>query len=421
MQAKQSWLGEQAFGEDADALVTVSYKSHQDALLFLRSVLSDDRSVGLLQGPKSSGKTTIVRRLSELLPSTAAVALVDGTGIEPREFLSQMLTKFGYDTGLDDPDELQQMVNVVAVQQTRSNEPPVLIVDNVDRMYPSTLRILNALAEVTVHRRFAIRIIVTGCEGSSSIINYEGMDNIAKRNVGNFVISPLSAREALVYLHAKLVAYGVNSADTVFPVDVCDRLHQLSGGWPGLMNQFAIEAIERAADFPLSVADTYLHYDVEGEGEADVPVTVAKKKSGRLPPRLIVTSNGKTVSEYVFTQAKVLIGRSGFADIVIDDTFVSKLHAVMLLYSDALVLFDLSSANGITVNSVKIKSTILRENDIILLGNHRLKVMNAPAISDEMASLLETNDTVEMKNLIEMRRLRARRHALVTAQRHNQG
>ena len=421
MQAKQSWLGEQAFGADADALVTVSYKSHQDALLFLRSVLSDDRGVGLLQGPKSSGKTTIVRRLTELLPSTAAVALVDGTGIEPRQFLSGILTQFGYDTGLDDPDELQQMVNVIAVQQTRSNQPPVLIVDNIDRMYPSTLRILSELAEITVHRRVAIHIILTGCEGSNSIINYEGMDSLAKRNVGNFVISPLSAREALIYLHAKLLAYGVNHADTVFPVDVCDRLHEQSGGWPGRMNQLAIEAIERAADFPLSVADTYAQYDVEDKREADTPVTVAKKAAGRLPPRLIVTSDGKTASEYVFTQTKVLIGRSGFADIEIDDTFVSKLHAVMLLYSDALVLFDLSSANGITVNSVKVKSTILRENDIISLGNHRLKVMNAPAISDEMASLLETNDTVEMKNLVEMRRLRARRHALVTAQRKNQG
>ena len=106
---------------------------------------------------------------------------------------------------------------------------------------------------------------------------------------------------------------------------------------------------------------------------------------------------------------------------MIDDNFVSKLHAVMLLYSDALVLFDLSSANGITVNSVKVKSTILKENDIISLGNHRLKVRNAPAISDEMARLLESNDTVEMKNLVEMRRLRERRHALVAAQRKKQG
>jgi hypothetical protein len=38
-----------------------------------------------------------------------------------------------------------------------------------------------------------------------------------------------------------------------------------------------------------------------------------------------------------------------------------------------------------------------------------------------MARLLGSNDTVEMKNLVEMRRLRERRHALVAAQRKKQG
>ncbi|MDH3410040.1 MAG: ATP-binding protein, partial [Gammaproteobacteria bacterium] len=148
MRADKSWIGDQAFGEDAGALVTVTYKSHQDALLFVRSALTDDNGVGLLQGPKSSGKTTILRRLSEQLPRETAVALIDGTRIKPRELLSRMLAQFGYETSLESNEELIKMMSVFAMQQTRTWQPPILIVDNVDRMYPSALGVLNTLAQL---------------------------------------------------------------------------------------------------------------------------------------------------------------------------------------------------------------------------------------------------------------------------------
>jgi pSer/pThr/pTyr-binding forkhead associated (FHA) protein len=134
-----------------------------------------------------------------------------------------------------------------------------------------------------------------------------------------------------------------------------------------------------------------------------------------------VTKDGKVVSEYTFKENKVLIGRSDFADVVVEDHFASKIHALLLFYSDALVLLDLNSSNGTTVNSVVVRNTILKSDDIISLGDHRLKVRNAPAISDEMARLRESPDTIKMKNLIDMRRQRKERLALVTAKGKQQG
>lgn len=413
MQSEQSWLGEQAFGDDAGALVNIAYKSHLDALKFMASVLRDQRGVGLLQGPDASGKTTTVRRFTEKLPGDTAIAFVDGTRIKPRELLSRILAQFGYDTGLESTDELLKMVDVFAVQQTRSNQPPVLIVDNADRMFPSALRTLSMLAQIEMQQRFAMRIILTGGEGLAALIQSDGMANVAKRSVGVFMMGPLSLREALIYLHARLAACGVNNADTVFPVDVCDRLYDQSSGWPGLMDRYAREAIGRAQNFPLRVTDTEA-LDAEEQALPDeIPVLESNEPVGQLPPRIIVSKDAATVADYTFSSKKVLIGRSDFADIVVDDDFVSKLHAVMLLYSDALVLLDLNSANGITVNSVRVRRTILKNDDIISLGNHRLKVTNAPAISDEMMELINTPDTIKMQNLLDIRRRKLARLALV--------
>jgi len=414
MQAKQSWFGHQAFGKEADGLVTVSYKSHEQAMLFLQSALNERGGVGLLQGSQGSGKSTVARHLADALPGGAAVALVDGTQLKPLELLSEMLAQYGYNTGLQSDSELEKVVKMFAVQQTRSSESPILIVDNIDRMYPSALRQLNTLAELEVDDRYALRIVATGGDGLQELVASEGMPAMSMRNVGSYQMRPLSAKETLIYLHARLEACGVNNADTVFPVDVSDRLYDYSNGWPGPLNLAATETIGRATSFPVTVTDTMVLDEVKLEPPPDnLPVLGAKEATGPLPPSLIITKDGKIVSEHVVKQKKILIGRSDFADVVIDDQFVSKMHAVLLIYSDAMVLVDLNSANCTMVNSVRITSTILKSDDIISLGDHRVKISSAPAISDEMASLIGTHDTIKMKNLVEVRRQRAQRLKLV--------
>jgi type II secretory pathway predicted ATPase ExeA len=366
----QAGIGERAFGSDAGEQITLNYQSHRDALKFIQSALKSPRGVAVLHGPRSSGKTTIIHRVRDALPGDTAVALIDGTDIRPHGLLSGMLSQYGYNVDLDSSSELLQMVKVFAMQQAGSGQPPILIVDNIEHMYPSALRTLDTLATLTVKRRFAIRILLTGNENLSSLIGSDSLSVIAKRQLGIFTIGPLSDRETTMYLHAKLAACGVRQPETLFPDAACGRMRELSGGWPGLINHYAQDAI---------CPDR---------------------------PRLIITRNGETVSQYVSSTNKVLIGRSEFADVVLNDGYASKMHAALLRYSNALVLHDLNSANGTTVNSVRLKSTVLRDDDIISIGHHRLKVENAPAISEEVADRLQSPDTVKMRNLTEMRRLR---------------
>jgi len=122
------------------------------------------------------------------------------------------------------------------------------------------------------------------------------------------------------------------------------------------------------------------------------------------------------VGEHTVSDRKVLIGRSEFADIVIEDLFASKLHAMVLVYSDALVLLDLNSANGVTVNSVETKCAVLKENDIITIGHHRLKIENAPKLSEEMQQLVQNKDTLKMRNIVDVQRLRETQRRLVAIQ-----
>lgn len=409
MQAENSSLGHRAFGEDADKLTTVRYRSHHDALAFLQAALRGPNGIALLRGPAGSGKTITLREFALHLARDADVAFLGGRQLKPRSLLTGILNQYGFDTQAESDDELLQAIGEFALQQTRSWQAPVLIVDDADRMYPSTLRILNTLAALSTQGRFALRLVLGGDKGLQSLSQSEGMTSLIQRSPGMFELAPLTAKETMIYLHARLQAAGSDRADTVFPFDVCDRLREQSGGWPGQLNKFALEAIKRAAGFPISVVDTYSPAEVPELKPEELPVLATPRGASRAPPRLIVSRDGKVVSEHTFKDKKVLIGRSDFADVMVEDDFVSKLHLMLLLYTDALVLLDLNSANGTTVNSVKVRKTILKDGDIISLGHHRLKVEDAPPINRDLEEILKSPDTLKMKNLLDIRRQRARR------------
>jgi pSer/pThr/pTyr-binding forkhead associated (FHA) protein len=143
---------------------------------------------------------------------------------------------------------------------------------------------------------------------------------------------------------------------------------------------------------------------------------IAELKSARPVPRVIVTRDGEIVADYQLTRQQYVIGRADLADIIIEDSYVSKMHAMLQVYSNAIILVDLNSTNGTTVNSTVVPKTILRNNDIISLGRHRLKIENVPAISAEMDEKIRAADTVTMQSLADLRRSRARR--TITALKH---
>ena len=390
MQAPGSLLGSRAFGEHADAGLIVAYQSHQDALRFLSSALSQPNGVALLQGPTGSGKTTIVNEQLDWSSRAAAVALVDGANLSPRRLVTDMLSQFGVQT-TSQPDEqlLQQLSNFVT-GETRSAQAPVLIVDNADRVTSSALRLLNWLAALDVGATYALRIVLTGKDRLSTLLQDDSTRSLARRNPAAYTLNPLTAQETMIYLRTRLIAAGGERSETVFPIEVCDRLRELSRGWPGPLNERAIEVMERMTEL----------------------------QSAKSVPRVIVTCDGETVAEYELSRRQHVIGRTDLADIIIEDSYVSKMHAILQVYSNAIVLFDLNSTNGTTVNSTIVQKTILRNNDIIALGRYRLKIENVPVLSAEMDAQIRAADTLTMKNLDDLRRARARR--VITALKHNE-
>lgn len=91
------------------------------------------------------------------------------------------------------------------------------------------------------------------------------------------------------------------------------------------------------------------------------------------PPRLLVHRGGRSVSEQVLALAgRWVIGRDATADIVLEDRWVSRYHALLLCDVDGLLLTDLASRNGTRVNGAVIRRRRLLDGDECRVGSFRL-------------------------------------------------
>ncbi len=344
-----------------------------------------------MHGREASGKSDLIEQIAVKVRERCAVAVIDGARLKPTEFLSKALSRFGYDLELASVDELLGMLSVFAVQQSHSREAPVLVLENFNRMYPSTLCVLCKLATLKSNSGFALRVILVGDEGCQRVIDSPSMDDVRQRLVGGFELQPLTARESLVYLYAELQSLGIEHPDAVFTTDVCLHLHRKTGGWPGKIDAVAAQLVQKADRFPIRFDEL----DEEAE-EQEVPT-------------LIVTRNGEVVREVRLEDERTIVGRSDVSDVTLDHIYVSKHHALFVRKEDTVIVVDLKSRNGTFVNSTLVRNRVLRDSDIVSIGEYRLKMIYPegfgvlPVLDPELA------DTARMKSIADARRVRAAR------------
>ena len=364
----------------------IQYPSQHDAFHFLDEVLADGRGAGLLHGPEVAGKSDLIEQIAHKVSERAAVAVVDGAKLKPTAFLAKALTEYGYELGLSSVDELLNMLGVFAVQQTRSREAPVLIIENFNRMYPSSLHVLCKLALLSVNDRSALRLILVGDCKYEQVINAPNMAAIAERLYGAFQLQPLTAKESLIYLYARLQALGIEHPDTVFVGNVREALHEATEGWPGKLDSVAEALVARADQFPLELDVALADCRTDSDGEDAIP-------------ELIVSYDGVVTARIRLVRERYLLGRSELNDIILDNRFISKHHALLVSSGYGLVLVDMKSRNGSFVNSERVRNRILQNNDIVSLGDYRIKVICPAAYTASLAPVPALAETAKFQSI----------------------
>ena len=378
MDSASQTLSSRAFGEHADPRLIIAYGAYLAARHHLDATLEHPGGCALLSGPRGSGKTTTIKEHAAWIGRDTPVAVIDGAGLSTRQLVDGMLAQFGVELRQLADDQLLSVLSRFLGDMNHKNRVPVLCVDNFDRTTAGTRTLLNWLAAHEEHDKYSLRFVLTGATDLSALLRDSSLRSLAKRRPATWSMNPLDPQEACMYLRTKWIAVDDgDNVDAAFPADVCTRLHAASKGWPGTLNALAI---------------------VEADSFAELqPAT----------PRVVLTCDGETLGQQSLLPGNYIIGRSKLSDIQVDDRFVSNNHALLQVYRNAVLLVDLNSTNGITVNSIQVQTKILRTDDVITLGQHRLKIENTPPYSAEIDERIDVAETQTLKQLDDIRRARA--------------
>lgn len=410
MELRTAGLTAQPFRTHGRPVTFVNYGGQQRATAFLNETYEHRHGLGLFQGPSLSGKSTILRQFGEKKAEQCSTAIIDGAAHNTTTLLELLIRSFGFEHKFDTDNELLNMLKVFIQQQTAAGRPPLLIVEKFHAMSPSTMRVLSELSEVRVGSQKALRIILASDRSVAHIVASPAMESIASRVTGDFHLEPLGIDETADYLYEKMRKAGCLEPQYVFTDEICDVLHGASGGWPGILDRIALLALATADHCP--VRAEFIEHPIvpESTRTSTDPESQGKRPQG---PVLCITHNGKTLKNLVFTGSRMLIGRSEFNDLCIDSRFISRHHALLVRHGNACLLMDLNSANGTFVNSRRISNHVLKDADVVRIGQHGLKYID-PRPRRRVALVKPSFDeTVVMKTLADMRRALARENTAI--------
>jgi pSer/pThr/pTyr-binding forkhead associated (FHA) protein len=96
------------------------------------------------------------------------------------------------------------------------------------------------------------------------------------------------------------------------------------------------------------------------------------------PGRHLAVEDGDDVVLVALDRAVLHLGRSPSADIVLDHVTVSRRHAVLSEENGRTVLLDDRSRNGVLVNGERVGRAVLRNGDVIHLGEVIMRFVEVP-------------------------------------------
>src|SRR5579884_1245894 len=96
--------------------------------------------------------------------------------------------------------------------------------------------------------------------------------------------------------------------------------------------------------------------------------------------RLIISSPDGKNGILELTKPVITVGRGNANDLVLNDSSVSRFHAVIKLADNHIFIADRGSTNGVILNSKKIdQETELKNGDTAVLGRYTLRLEDVEA------------------------------------------
>jgi pSer/pThr/pTyr-binding forkhead associated (FHA) protein len=109
--------------------------------------------------------------------------------------------------------------------------------------------------------------------------------------------------------------------------------------------------------------------------QAVATATSSSRRTRKAPRELVVHLSDRKPSVVPLRDGRVVLGRADNVDVLVDDPYVSDLHAEVVETDEGWAVRDLGSTNSTFLNGAKVtQPTLIGAGDQIRLGKTRIEV-----------------------------------------------
>jgi len=361
-------------------------RAHARAKAYMESTIWFTDGFVVITGEIGSGKTTLIESFLRQLDSDVVIAQINQTQVNAVEFLQSVLVQFGFSPFKMKKAELIATLNSFLIEQYAAGRKVLLIIDEAQNLSLKVLEEVRMLSGIEATKEKVLRIILAGQPELNEKLDSPNLVQLTQRVRLRFHLGALSRDDLRSYVRHRLDVAGADGRE-IFAEDTFSEIFRYAGGVPRLVNTLCDTAMMAAFNEDrdlVTVADIASAVEeLQWVEFASRTMAIAAKlanassssgdRSSRTVSKLVLSTEGKTVSELHLIPGRKVIGRTPDNDLQIDSKFISRHHCQLVTGSDGVtVIEDLNSTNGIVVHGKRVRRHTLRDRDVVSIGQHEI-------------------------------------------------
>lgn len=234
-------LKERAFRKTPDPRFLFLAESYEEALEQLAFAV-EEMELALLTGEVGSGKTLLTRALIDQLGDGYEIGMILNPRLSPRQFLATTAAELGVEQPKFHASDLLSQIHERLLALDEQKRSALLIVDEA-HLIPekATFEEIRLLTNFQLDDRNLISILLVGQPELRERLRHRAYRALTQRIGVQFDLRPLELSETAAYLDHRVQVAGGSRG--LFDPGAAERLHQVSGGIPRVLNQLATQAL----------------------------------------------------------------------------------------------------------------------------------------------------------------------------------
>ncbi|PWR04401.1 ATPase [Meridianimarinicoccus roseus] len=211
-------------------------KSHRLAYTMLEYGVLTRAPITVVTGEIGAGKTTLLQHLLKTLPDDVIVGLISNAQGDRGELLQWVLHALGvnFDHSASYVSLFQTLQDYL-LEAYAGGHRVILIIDEAQNLNVNTLEELRMLTNINSNKDELVQLVLVGQPELRNLIMRPELKQFVQRVGSSFHLSAMNRENVAAYVAHRLRVAGGSGHE--FSDAALDRVHELTGGVPRLVNQ----------------------------------------------------------------------------------------------------------------------------------------------------------------------------------------